>query len=72
MNIRKKPIETIRVRLDRAEKLKEKAFEISMKIKDIVTEAELVNFLLDSQVELLDVTKDGQLYIKTENTQPKG
>ena len=64
MNIRKKPIETIRVRQDRAEKLKEKAFEISMKVKDLVSETELVNFLLDTQVELIDVTKDGKLYIR--------
>ena len=64
MNIRKKPIETIRVRQDRAEKLKEKAFEISMKVKDLVSETELVNFLLDTQVDLIDVTKDGKLYIR--------
>lgn len=66
MNIRKKPIETIRVRQDRAEKLKEKAFEISMKVKDLVSEAELVNFLLDTQVDLIDVTKEGKLFIRKE------
>lgn len=66
MNIRKKPIETIRVRQDRAEKLKEKAFEISMKVKDLVSEAELVNFLLDTQVDLIDVSKDGKLFIRKE------
>ena len=66
MNIRKKPVETIRIREDRALKLKEKAFEISIKVKDIVNESELVNFLLDTQVEKIDVTKDGKLFIKEE------
>lgn len=66
MIIKKKPIESVRIREDRALKLKEKAWEISIKIKDQVTEAELVNFLLDNLVDKIDVTKDGKLFITEE------
>lgn len=64
MNIRKKPIESVRIREDRAVMLKEKAWEISIKVKDQVTESELVNFLIDEMTERLDVTKDGKLFLR--------
>ena len=64
MNIRKKPIESVRIRDDRAVMLKEKAWEISIKVKDHVTESDLVNFLIDEMTEKLDVTKDGKLFIR--------
>lgn len=67
LNIRKKPIETVRIRKDRGEALKEKAFEISMKVKELVPEAELVNFLIDTQLDKIDVTKDGKLYVRQDD-----
>ena len=51
MRIKKKPIESVRIRKDRAESLKNKAFEISMEAGEIVTEADLINFLIDTQLE---------------------
>jgi len=66
MNIKKKPIETMRFSKDRSTKLKEKAVEITLKIKDLVNEQDLVNYLLDSQLDRVDVTKDGQLFIRNE------
>ena len=64
LNIRKKPIESVRIRTDRAQALKDKAFEISMKAKDLVSESELVNFLIDNELEKMDVTKEGKLFIR--------
>lgn len=64
MNIRKKPIESVRIRDDRAVLLKEKAWELSIKIKDHVTESDLVNYLIDTMTEKLDVSKDGKLYLQ--------
>lgn len=65
MKIKKKPIESIRIRPDRAELLKDKAFEISMLSKEIITESELVNYLIDEYVEKITV-KNGELKIEQE------
>lgn len=65
MKIRTKPIENVRIRLDRAEKLKEKAFEISMMTKEHVYEADLVNFLIDTFTTRISV-RNGELYINEE------
>ncbi len=46
-----KLIESYRVRVDRAEKLKNKAFELSMKKGDFVKEPELISYLIDKYVE---------------------
>jgi hypothetical protein len=51
MKTKKKVIENVRIRKDRAEALKEKSFEISMKLGTIVTEADLVNYLIDNHLE---------------------
>ena len=64
MNIKKKPIESVRIREDRAVMLKEKAWEISITVKDHVTESDLVNFLIDTYAEKISVTKDGRLFLK--------
>lgn len=64
MNIRKKPIESVRIRKNHGEALKQKAFELSMKAKELIPESELIHYLLDTQLEKLDVTKDGKLYLK--------
>jgi hypothetical protein len=67
MNVRKKPMETMRFSKERTTKLKEKSIEITLKIKDIVEEQELVNYLLDHFLERIDVTKDGKLFIRDED-----
>jgi hypothetical protein len=64
MNVKKKPIETMRFSKERSEKLKEKSIEITLKIKDLVNEQDLVNYLLDTQLEQIDVTKDGKLFVR--------
>lgn len=64
MNIKKKPIESVRIREDRAVMLKEKAWELSIKVKDHVTESDLVNYLIDTMTDKLDVTKDGKLVVR--------
>lgn len=66
MNIKKKPIETMRFSKERSERLKEKSVEITLKIKDLVNEQDLVNYLLDEHLEKIDVTKEGRLYIREE------
>ena len=66
MNIKKKPIETMRFSKERSGKLKEKAVEITLKIKDLVNEQDLVNYLLDEHLDRIDVTKDGKLFIRGE------
>jgi hypothetical protein len=66
MNIKKKPIETMRFSKERSAKLKEKAVEITLKIKDLVNEQDLVNYLLDEHLDRIDVTKDGKLFIRGE------
>lgn len=66
MNIKKRPIETMRFSKERSAKLKEKAIEITLKIKDLVNEQDLVNYLLDEHLDKIDVTKDGKLFIREE------
>lgn len=63
MKIKKEVITGVRIRPDRAERLKEKALEITIEIKEHVNESDLVNFLIDTQLEKIKVTKDGTLYI---------
>ena len=51
MKLKKKPIESIRVRKDRAKKLKDISLELSFEFGDMISEADLVNFLIDTQAE---------------------
>lgn len=67
MNVKKKPIETMRFSKERGAKLKEKAVEITLKIKDLVNEQDLINYLVDEHLDKIDVTKDGKLFIKSED-----
>ena len=53
MNIKKKPIETMRFSKETGKKLKDKSIEITLKIKDLVSEQELVNYLVETQLELM-------------------
>ena len=67
MNVKKEPIETMRFSKERGAKLKEKSVEITLKIKDLVGETELVNYLVDTQLDKIDVSKDGKLYIRNDD-----
>lgn len=51
MQIKKKVISNIRIREDRAEKLREKSFELSMKAKFLITESDIVNYLIDNYAD---------------------
>lgn len=67
MNVKKKPVETMRFSKERSIKLKEKSIEITLKIKELVNEQDLVNYLLDTQIDRIDVTKDGKLFIRDDD-----
>lgn len=60
-----KTITAVRIRKDRAEMLKEKAMDLTVKKKEYVIEADLINFLIDEFAERIDIDKDG-LFIKEE------
>lgn len=51
MKIKNKPIEAVRIRKDRAERLKNKALELTIEMGEFVTEADLVNFLIDQKLD---------------------
>ena len=51
MKIKNKPIEAVRIRKDRAESLKNKALQLTIETGEFVTEADLVNFLIDKQLD---------------------
>ena len=63
MKIKRKLIETIRIRTDRAEKLKNKAYEISMLAKETVQESDLINYLIDEELEKITL-KNNELTLK--------
>ncbi len=56
-----KLITAIRIRKDRSELLKEKSLELTLEKKEIITEADIVNFLID---ECLENVKIDDLGIK--------
>ncbi len=58
-----KYIKSIRLREDRAEALKDKAMELTVKKKDYVKETDIVNFLIDEFTARIDIDLHG-LYIK--------
>ena len=60
-----KLITAMRIREDRAEILREKAIELTIKQKEHIKEVEIVNFLIDAFVERMDVDQNG-LFIKEE------
>jgi len=49
-----KLIKAIRIREDRAEMLREKAIQLMIKRKEVIREADIVNFLIDELVEKID------------------
>lgn len=56
-----KKIEMFRVKPERAEKLREKAIELTIKSKEIIKESELINYLIDEFTERIDIDKEGLL-----------
>ncbi len=62
MKLKKKTIDAVRIRKDRAERLRQKAMEVSFASGIQVSEADLVNFLIDSNLEKIQV-KDDELKI---------
>jgi len=54
-NTMAKLITAIRIRKDRAEALREKSIELTMKKKEIIKEADIVNYLIDECLENLDI-----------------
>jgi len=58
MKIAKKPIESVRIRKDRGEKLKAIAVGLTVKTKEHVTEADIVNFLIDKCAQNVDAEGD--------------
>jgi hypothetical protein len=60
-----KIISGIRLRADRAEALREKAIELTVKQKEMIKESDLINYLIDEFTERLDIDKDG-FFVKEE------
>lgn len=54
-----KIITAIRIRPDRAEKLREKAVELIIQSKEKVTESDIINFLIDEFTDRVKIDKDG-------------
>lgn len=54
-----KYITAVRIRKDRAEALKEKAMELTVKKKEYVIEADLINYLIDEYVERMNIDENG-------------
>ena len=60
MKLMKKLIQNVRVKPDHAQRLKDKAFTLSMKKGDFLRESEIIHFLIDEYLEELDFV-DGKL-----------
>jgi hypothetical protein len=57
-----------RIRPDRAEKLRDKAIDLTIKMKERITETDLINYLIDAYADRFDIDKDG-LFIKEEENE---
>lgn len=60
-----KKVSMIRIREDRADKLREKAVELTIERKELIKESELVNYLIDEFVERIKIDQNG-LYVEEE------
>jgi len=54
-----KIITAVRIKKERAEDLKEKSIELTVKRKEIIRESDLVNFLIDEYLETIDIDNFG-------------
>lgn len=61
-----KIISSMRIRPDRAEKLRDKIVELIIESKEKVTEADIINYLIDEYVERIKMDKDG-FFIEEDN-----
>lgn len=61
-----KPITGIRLREDRAEMLREKAMELTVKQKEYVKETDIINYLIDEYTNRIDIDQNG-LFVKEED-----
>jgi len=57
-----KLVQSYRVRTDRAEKLKDKSFELSMEAKMHFKEPDLISYLIDECMSAISI-KDGKMTI---------
>lgn len=55
-----------RIRPDRAEKLRDKAIDLTIKLKERITETDLINYLVDNYADRFDADQNG-IYIKEDN-----
>lgn len=61
-----KLISGTRIRKDRAEKLQDKAIDLTIKLKERVTETDLINYLIDNYVDRFDADQNG-IFIKEDD-----
>ena len=54
-----KLITSMRIRADRAEKLRDKTIDLIIETKEKVSEADIVNFLIDEFLDRVKIDKDG-------------
>lgn len=50
-----KIIQSLRIRKDRAEKLREKSIELTLRKKEIIKESDIINYLIDECLEMIDI-----------------
>ena len=55
-----------RIRTDRAEKLRDKAIDLTIKLKERITETDLINYLIDNYADRFEADQNG-IYIKEDN-----
>lgn len=61
-----KVIQSIRIRRDRAEILRDKAIELTIKRKEYIRETDLINFFIDGYIDQLEIDING-IYLKEED-----
>lgn len=58
MKLKKRKIETVRIRPETAERLKEKCLEIGIESGVMIRESELVSFLIDVGIDRVEIEND--------------
>lgn len=61
-----KLITAMRLRTDRAEKLRDMSIDLTIKSKTRISETELINYLIDRFGDKFDIDKDG-IFLKDED-----
>jgi hypothetical protein len=62
-----KLITAVRIRPDRAERLRNKSISLTLQMKELITEADIVNFMIETVTPCITLDEDGYLTIDTEN-----